>query len=107
MGGSGYTDDEDDDDMDDADYNKDLRHTHRVPLTTSALSVSSPTATTTPKATSASNEGNLRTADNDEDMRDEFDGVDSDDLESAIPQKEVRGPTLLPNKGKVVANVAV
>ena len=105
--GSGYTDDEDDDDMDDMDYNKDLRPIHRIPPTTTLLPSTS--ATATPKTTSISNQSTLAAADNNdgEDMEDEYDGADSDDLESAIPQKEVRAPTLPSNKGKMAASVKI
>ena len=37
----------------------------------------------------------------DDEDEDEFDGADSDDLESAIPPKEVRPPNVDPSKGKL------
>ena len=96
---SGYTDD--DDDMDDVDYNKDLRPINRLPPTTSAI-LASTSVTCVPKIPSALNNPCTVTGNNDEDEdeEDEFDGADSDDVENAIPQKQVRAPALPLSKGK-------
>lgn len=86
--GSGYTDDEDDE-MEDVDCTKNARPLHRTLPNISSDLAASVSITGTPKATSISAQGSLKTTNIEDSIKNKSDPIDSNGFRNTAPLKEI------------------